>query len=74
MARAPRDGSPGTFRVTVKALARGPYFLAPLDRLVWRAILGRTLVRMRGAWVCISQTQMTTHVHAILEIADGSLS
>jgi hypothetical protein len=29
---------------------------------------------MRGAWTCISYCQMTTHVHAILEILDSSLS
>jgi hypothetical protein len=74
MARPPRDNAPGTFHVTVKALGPGPYFLAPVDRLLWKATLARTIVRMRGAWTCISYCQMTTHAQAILEIVDSSLS
>jgi hypothetical protein len=58
----------------VKALGPGRYFLEPVDRLLWKATLARTIVRMRGAWTCISYCQMTTHVHAILEILDTSLS
>jgi putative transposase len=74
MPRPPRDSAPGTFHVTVKALGPGPYFLEPVDRLLWKATLARTIVRMRGAWTCISYCQMTTHVHAIFEILDSSLS
>ena len=74
MPRAIRDRSPGTFHLTVKALGPGAYYLDPLDRLVWRATLARTLVRMRGAWTCIAYCQMTTHVHVIAEVADSSLS
>lgn len=62
------------FHLTVKALAGGNYYRDGLDRLVWRATLARTIVRMRGAWTCISFTQMTTHVHLILEVSDASLS
>lgn len=74
MPRPPRDGSPGTFHVTVKALGGGAYYRDGLDRLVWRTILARTLVRMRDAWTCISFTQMTTHVHLLLDVSDASLS
>jgi putative transposase len=74
MPRPPRDNDPGSFHVTVKALGPGPYFLEPVDRLVWKATLARTLVRMARTWKCISFCQMTTHVHAIFEILDSSLS
>lgn len=74
MPRADRDPSPGTFHLTVKALGPGAYYLDPVDRLVWRATLARTLVRMRGAWTCIAYCQVTTHVHLIVAIEDASLS
>ena len=69
-----RDNAPGTFHVTVKALGPGPYFFEPVDRLVWKATLARMLVHMSRTWTCISFCQMTTHVHAIFEICDSSIS
>lgn len=60
--------------MTVKALGPGPCFFEPVDRLLWKATLARTLVRMARAWTCISFCQMTTHVHTIFEIRDSSIS
>lgn len=74
MARAPRDSGPGIFHVTVKALGPGPYFLDVVDRVAWRVILARTIIRMRGSFVCISYCQMTTHAHAIFEVDERCLS
>jgi putative transposase len=70
--RPPRDIAPGIHHVVVKATGPSPYFLDDIDRLEWV----RRLVRMldRYEWICVAVCLMTTHLHALFEISDESLS
>ena len=74
MARPLRDSDPGLFHVTVNAIDPGAYYLDAVDKMIWRATLARTIVRVGAAWTCVSYCEMTTHAHLILAVADDSLS
>jgi putative transposase len=67
----PRDTTPGIHHVVVGATGDEEYFLTENDRLVWIRRLTRTLSRFD--WTCINLCQLTTHVHAIVEVPDESL-
>jgi putative transposase len=69
--RPPRDSTPGIHHVTVGATGPSAYFIDDVDRIDWTRRLVRTLDRFE--WRCLALCQMTTHVHALLEIPDESL-
>jgi putative transposase len=71
MGHVPRDTTPGIHHVVVAATGDEEYFLTDSDRLVWIRRLTRTLGRFE--WKCISLCQLTTHVHAIVDVPDESL-
>jgi hypothetical protein len=72
MARRPRDIRPGFHHVWVNATGDWDYFLDEVDRIVWvRRLLG---MLDRFAWTCVAFCQMTTHVHLLVSVSDGSLS
>lgn len=71
MGHVPRDTAPGIHHVIVGATADEDYFLTDTDRLVWIRRLTRMLIRFE--WKCISLCQLTTHVHAIVDVPDESL-
>jgi REP-associated tyrosine transposase len=58
--------------VTVGATGKEDYFLDDPDRLVWIRRFVRTLDRFE--WGCIAVCQLTTHVHALVDIPDESIS
>lgn len=73
MARRPRELVPGGwFHVTVNAVHAQQAFLADHDREQFLARLAGT-VDARG-WQCHGYCLMGTHVHLLLETADGSLA
>ena len=72
MGQKPRDTSPGIHHVIVGATGQEAYYLDDADRLIWTRRFVRTLDRF--AWTCISFCQLTTHVHAILNIPDESIA
>jgi len=71
MPSRPRDTSPGLHHTWVNATGNWPYYLDEVDRVTWI----RRLVAMldRTLWTCIAFCQMSTHVHLILAVPDGSL-
>ncbi len=71
MPRPKRDTAPGIHHVVVAATGPSPYFLDDIDRLMWVRFLVKTLDRYD--WTCIVLCQLTTHVHALFEVADESL-
>lgn len=71
MGHVPRDAAPGIHHVIVGATGDESYFLTDADRFVWIRRLTRTLARF--GWTCISLCQLTTHVHAIVNVPDESL-
>jgi REP element-mobilizing transposase RayT len=72
MPRGPRDTTPGIHHVTVGATSDEDYFLDDIDRLTWIRRFVRTLDGF--GWTCITICEMTTHVHALLDIPDESIS
>jgi REP element-mobilizing transposase RayT len=72
MGKVPRNSAAGLHHVTVGATGDESYYLDDSDRLVWIRRFVRTLDRF--GWTCITLCQMTTHVHAIVDIHDESLS
>lgn len=72
MPAKPRDSAPGVHHVWVNATSHWPYFVDDADRLTWLGLLIR--VRDRHGWRVLAFCQMTTHVHALVEVADESLS
>jgi len=68
----PRDLAPGLRHVWVNATGDERYFVDRDDRMTWIRRLSRILDSY--AWKCVSFCQMTTHVHAILDIPDWSLA
>ena len=72
MAQRPRDNAPGIHHVIVKATGPSDYYVDHIDRLDWLRRFVRVLDRY--GWTCILVCQMTTHVHAILDVPDWSLS
>jgi putative transposase len=69
---APRDVGPGLHHIWVNATGNWPYFSDDLDRLAWLRLLKP--VAAGNAWTVPAFCQMTTHVHAIVEVPDTSLS
>jgi putative transposase len=72
MGQRPRDTSPGIHHVIVKSAGPIDYFVDHIDRLDWVRRFVRILDRY--AWKCILVCQMTTHVHALLDVPDSSLA
>jgi len=72
MPRPPRDSSPGFHHVGVSASGPAPYFRDEVDHLDWIRRFASLLDRW--SWRCLAFCQMTTHWHALVEVADDSLS
>jgi len=72
MAQRPRDNEPGIHHVVVQATGPSEYYVDHIDRLDWLRRFIRTLDRY--AWRCLIVCQMTTHVHAVVDVPDRSLS
>jgi REP element-mobilizing transposase RayT len=70
--RKQRDAFPGIHHVVMGATGPSPYFRDDIDRLTWVRFLLMTLARYD--WTCVALCQMTTHVHALFDISDESLS
>jgi REP element-mobilizing transposase RayT len=58
--------------VWVNATGNWPYFRDDVDRIAWIGLCVKVIDRY--GWRCIAFCQMTTHVHAIVEVPDRSLS
>ena len=71
MPARPRDRTPGIHHVWVNATGNWSYFLDPVDRLEWLRLLLR--VADRRDWTILAFCQMTTHVHALINVVDESL-
>jgi REP element-mobilizing transposase RayT len=72
MAQPPRDTDPGIHHVVVGATGPSEYYKDHIDRLDWL----RRFIRLldRHDWKCLLVCQMTTHVHAMVDVPDRSLS
>ena len=72
MGQRPRDNAPGIHHVIVSATGTTEYYVDHIDRLDWL----RRFIRIvdRYAWRCLIFCQMTTHVHALIDVPDWSLS
>jgi REP element-mobilizing transposase RayT len=62
---------PGLHHLVVGATGPGPYFRDPDDRLIWLRLFVRVLETFE--WTCVSFCQLTTHVHALVDVPDESL-
>ena len=71
MPSRPRDSTPGLHHVWVNATGNWAYFIDDADRRAWISLLDR-VAEGRG-WSVLAFCQMTTHVHAIVAVPDGSL-
>lgn len=71
MPRKPRDAGAGFHHVWVNATGNWALFLDDVDRTMWV----RRFVHLLGRYEakCVIFCQMTTHVHAILDVPDGVL-
>jgi hypothetical protein len=58
--------------VWVNATGSWDYFLDEVDRIAW--IRGLVATKSRLGWGCVAFSQMSTHVHLLLEVRDASLS
>jgi len=72
MPRRPRDIAPGVHHVWVNATGDWDYFLDDADRTIWVELLNTTARAFE--WKCVAFCQMTTHVHMLVDVPDGSLS
>lgn len=72
MSRTPRDQAPGIHHVWVNATSHWDYFIDDVDRLAWLRLLVR--VAGREGWRTVAFCQMTTHVHALLDVSGDSLA
>jgi putative transposase len=72
MGAKPRDLAPGVHHVWVNATGNWAYYLDDDDRLGWIRRLVQTI--RRQGWTCIAFCQMTTHVHALLDVPDFTLA
>ena len=72
MPSAPRDSAPGIHHLWVNATGNWAYFIDNIDRLAWIQLLEKVVGDY--AWKVPAFCQMTTHVHAIVEVPDTSLS
>jgi len=68
---APRDSAPGLHHVWVNATGNWAYFIDDADRLTWLRLFER--VATKWGWKAPAFCQMTTHVHAIVDVPDVSL-
>jgi REP element-mobilizing transposase RayT len=71
MPARPRDHSPGIHHVWVKATGNWSYFIDELDRQRWIRLLER--VADDSGWAVLAFCEMTTHVHAVVDVPDESL-
>lgn len=71
MPSPPRNPAPGIHHVWVNATGNWAYFLTDTDRLAWVHLLERVV--REHAWQVIAFCQMTTHVHALIDVPDWSL-
>jgi REP-associated tyrosine transposase len=69
---APRDNAPGVHHIWVNATGNWSYFLDDVDRRRWLELIEH--VSSKHAWIVPAFCQMTTHVHAIVDVPDDSLS
>jgi REP element-mobilizing transposase RayT len=67
----PRDAAPGLHHVWVNATGNWAYFIDEMDRRAWVELLQK--VADSYAWRVPAFCQMTTHVHAIIDVPDTSL-
>jgi putative transposase len=67
----PRDTAPGLHHIWVNATANWAYFVDEMDRHAWISRLEQ--VALRHKWTVAAFCQMTTHVHAIVDVPDASL-
>ncbi len=72
MPSPPRDLAPGLHHAWVNATSHWPYFADDVDRVAWLRLLVATLDRFH--WTCVAFCQMTTHVHAIIDVPEGTLA
>ncbi|MFL5958943.1 MAG: transposase [Gaiellaceae bacterium] len=72
MPARPRDSAAGIHHVWVNATSHWQYFVDTVDRLAWIRLLVR--VCERHGWRALAFCQMTTHVHALLDVENDSLS
>jgi REP-associated tyrosine transposase len=68
---APRDSAPGLHHIWVNATGNWLYFIDDIDRRAWIRLLEKVVVD--HAWTVAVFCQMTTHVHAIVDVPDTSL-
>jgi REP element-mobilizing transposase RayT len=72
MPSAPRDYAPGLHHIWVNATGNWSYFIDDIDRRRWIELLEHVV--SERAWTVPAFCQMTTHVHAIVDVPDDSLS
>lgn len=72
MGQTPRDTTPGIHHVIVGATGDELYFVDDPDHFVWTRRFIRTLARFD--WTCVSVCHLSTHLHAIIDIPDMSIS
>jgi REP-associated tyrosine transposase len=66
-----RDVAAGLFHVTCHSVWDGLLYRDDIDRTNYVDELARTTAKVD--WKCVSVCLMTTHVHLILDVADGTL-
>lgn len=71
MPSAPRDSAPGLHHIWVNATGNWAYFIDDADRSRWIRLFVQ--VADAHAWRVPAFCQMTTHVHAIVDVPDTSL-
>ena len=71
MPSPPRDSAPGLHHTWVNATGNWAYFIDDIDRLIWLDLLERVIADK--GWSVPVFCQMTTHVHAIVQVPDTSL-
>jgi putative transposase len=71
MPRPPRDSAPGIHHVGSGASGPALYFLDDVDHATWLRLLVSTAAR--HSWKLIIVVQLSTHWHAIVDVADYSL-
>jgi REP element-mobilizing transposase RayT len=72
MPRAPRDEAAGVHHIVMGATGPSPYYVNVDDRLTWLRMFVRALDRY--GWTCVGFCQMTTHVHALVEVPPETLA
>jgi putative transposase len=69
--RKPRDRAPGVHHIVVGAAGPDSYYRDDVDRIAWVRRIVQTVDRYD--WTCIILCQLTTHVHALVDVPDESL-